>query len=68
MMLHLDKYTRVTPQDEYTSSICQIDEYLDVKMCSCDSTKVGNLKYKYLSSYITTTRVTTKLNEIETNL
>ena len=38
MMLHLDKYTRLT-QDEYTSSICQIDEYLDVKMCSCDSTE-----------------------------
>ena len=39
MMLHLDKYTRLTPQDEYTSSICQIDEYLDLKMCSCDSTE-----------------------------
>ena len=39
MMLHLDKYTRLTPQDEYTSSICQIDEYLDVKMCRCDSTE-----------------------------
>ena len=38
MMLHLDKYTRLT-QDEYTSSICQIDEYLDVKMCRCDSTE-----------------------------